>query len=116
MAGINHLHSDEPQPNLRHRCSRQQLAKGAASRRLTVDLGDEVAHAKTGGVASASLDYVGNLVVVGDLGSTEIPSVPPLRLSVKAQGRASSRQRSRQPRRRRYSAPACGGEQSPRPA
>ena len=65
MAGINHLHSDEPQPNLRHRCSRQQLAKGAAGRRLTVDLGDEVAHAKTGGVASASLDHVGNLVVVG---------------------------------------------------
>ena len=23
MAGINHLHSDEPQPNLRRRCSRQ---------------------------------------------------------------------------------------------
>ena len=44
MAGINHLHSDEPQPNLRHRCSRQQLAKGAAGRRLAVDLGDEVAH------------------------------------------------------------------------
>ena len=65
MAGINHLHSDEPQPNLRHRCSRQQLAKGAAGRRLAVDLGDEVAHAKTGGVASASLDHVGNLVVVG---------------------------------------------------
>ena len=65
MAGINHLHSDEPQPNLRHRCSRQQLAKGAAGRRLAVDLGDEFAHAKTGGVASASLDHVGNLVVVG---------------------------------------------------
>ena len=31
MAGINHLHLDEPQPNLRRRCSRQQLAKGAAS-------------------------------------------------------------------------------------
>ena len=45
--------------------SRQQLAKGAAGRRLAVDLGDEVAHAKTGGVASASLDHVGNLVVVG---------------------------------------------------
>ena len=65
MVGLNHLHSDEPQPNLRRRCSRQQLAKGAAGRRLAVDLGDEVAHAKTGGVASASLDHVGNLVVVG---------------------------------------------------
>ena len=65
MAGINHLHSDEPQPNLRHRCSRQQLAKGAAGRRLAVDLGDEVAHAKPGGVASATLDHVGDLVVVG---------------------------------------------------
>ena len=31
MAGVNHLHSDEPQPNLRRRRSRQQLAKGAAS-------------------------------------------------------------------------------------
>ena len=46
MVGLNHLHSDEPQPNLRRRCSRQQLAKGAAGRRLAVDLGDEVAHAK----------------------------------------------------------------------
>ena len=65
MVGLNHLHSDEPQPNLRRRCSRQQLAKGAAGRRLAVDLGDEVAHAKTGGVASATLDHVGDLVVVG---------------------------------------------------
>ena len=65
MAGVNHLHSDEPQPNLRRRCSRQQLAKGAAGRRLAVDLGDEVAHAKPGGVASATLDHVGDLVVVG---------------------------------------------------
>ena len=31
MVGLNHLHSDEPQPNLRRRRSRQQLAKGAAS-------------------------------------------------------------------------------------
>ena len=40
-------------------------AGDTAGRRLAVDLGDEVAHAKTGGVASASLDHVGNLVVVG---------------------------------------------------
>ena len=65
MVGLNHLHSDEPQPNLRRRCSRQQLAKGAAGRRLAVDLGDEVAHAKPGRVASATLDHVGDLVVVG---------------------------------------------------
>ena len=45
MAGINHLHSDEPQPNLRHRCSRQQLAKGAAGRRLTVAKGAAIAAA-----------------------------------------------------------------------
>ena len=75
MAGVNHLHSDKPQPNLRRRCSRQQLAKGAAGRRLAVDLGDEVAHAKTGGVTSTTLDHV--LVIGWLLGSTEIPSVLP---------------------------------------
>ena len=85
MVGLNHLHSDEPQPNLRRRCSRQQLAKGAAGCRLAVDLGDEVAHAKPGRVASATLDHT--LVIWWLLGSTEIPSVPPLRLSVTVRAR-----------------------------
>ena len=84
MVGLNHLHSDEPQPNLRRRCSRQQLAKGAAGRRLAVDLGDEVAHAKPGGVASATLDHVGDLVVVGVDRDSKRPALARVSVTVRA--------------------------------